>query len=38
MEANDLAAAQGDRVKTMAAAMEKWLKSVVNSLNGEDYK
>ena len=38
MEAKDLAAAQADRVKTLTAALETWLKSVVRSLNGEDYR
>jgi len=36
-EAGDQAAAQADRVKTMRAALEAWLKSVVRSLNGKDY-
>ena len=27
-----------DRVKSMLAALEKWLASVVRSLNGKDYK
>jgi len=37
MEKTDLAAAQTDRVKTMTAALEAWMKSVNRSLNGKDY-
>ena len=36
-EANDLADTEPDRVRKMRAGMETWLRSVVNSLNGEDY-
>lgn len=35
-ETNDLAAAQPERVKAMAAALEAWQRSVLNSLNGGD--
>ncbi|MGB2820078.1 MAG: N-acetylgalactosamine 6-sulfate sulfatase, partial [Phycisphaerae bacterium] len=38
MEAKDLASDQPDRVKAMSAALAVWLKSVVRSLNGEDYR
>ncbi len=36
-EANDLADAEPKRVKRMKADQEAWLRSVVDSLNGEDY-
>ncbi|GAG43061.1 unnamed protein product, partial [marine sediment metagenome] len=36
-EKNDLAAEQADRAKAMRAALQVWQKSVVRSLNGEDY-
>ena len=36
-EKQDVSAEQADRVQAMKAALEKWLKSVVRSLNGEDY-
>jgi arylsulfatase A-like enzyme len=35
-ETKDLAAAEPERVKTMAAALEAWQRSVLNSLNGGD--
>jgi len=38
MEAKDLASEQGDRVKAMSVALAAWQKSVVRSLNGEDYR
>ena len=38
MEAKNLADQNADRVKTMRPALEKWLASVVRSLNGKDYK
>jgi len=38
MEAKDLAAGEAGRVKAMSAALAVWLKSVVRSLNGEDYR
>lgn len=37
-EQNDLAAKEPQRVARMRANMEAWQKSVVRSLNGEDYK
>jgi len=37
-EATDLAGAQAERVKAMRAALEAWLRSVVHSLNGKDYR
>ncbi|MCC6142258.1 MAG: sulfatase-like hydrolase/transferase [Candidatus Hydrogenedentes bacterium] len=37
MEAKDLAYTETDRVAAMQAEMENWLRSVVRSLNGEDY-
>jgi len=37
-ETTDLAAKEGERVKVMAAALEAWQRSVVRSLNGEDYR
>ncbi len=37
-EKNDLADAQADRARAMKAALEAWQKSVVRSLNGEDYR
>jgi len=36
-EGTDLSARQQDRVKSMRADLEKWLTSVVDSLNGKDY-
>ncbi len=36
-EATDLAQSDDQRVQRMREALEKWLKSVVGSLNGEDY-
>jgi len=36
-EANDLAAQNAERVNAMKTELEKWQKSVVRSLNGEDY-
>jgi arylsulfatase A-like enzyme len=36
-ESDDLAAARGDRVERMGAALEAWQSSVVHSLNGGDY-
>ncbi len=36
-EATNQAATHPDRVKTMTAALETWLASVVRSLNGKDY-
>ena len=38
MEAKDVAAKQAGRVKAMSAALAAWQKSVVRSLNGEDYR
>jgi arylsulfatase A-like enzyme len=38
MEKTDLAAKQPERVEKMSADLEKWMKSVIGSLNGEDYK
>ncbi len=37
-EKNDLAAREPGRVRRMQAALEAWQKSVVRSLNGEDYR
>ncbi|MFQ6036161.1 MAG: sulfatase-like hydrolase/transferase [Sedimentisphaerales bacterium] len=37
-EKNDLAAQYSERVKSMKAKLEAWQKSVVRSLNGEDYR
>lgn len=37
VEGNDLAKKEPSRVKDMAAALDEWLKSVTNSLNGDDY-
>jgi arylsulfatase A-like enzyme len=37
-EGKDLAEAQPDRVAAMKAKLEAWQKSVVRSLNGEDYR
>lgn len=37
MESKDLASAEGERVARMKVELETWLKSVVGSLNGEDY-
>ncbi len=36
-EKNDLLASQPDRAEKMKAALEAWQRSVVRSLNGEDY-
>ncbi len=36
-EQHDLAAQQPDRVRQMQAALEAWQRSVVRSLNGQDY-
>jgi arylsulfatase A-like enzyme len=36
-ETTDVAATEADRVKTMRAALEAWQRSVIRSLNGEDY-
>ena len=36
-EANDLTANNARRVKTMKAKLEEWQRSVIRSLNGEDY-
>ena len=36
-EKKDLAHRQADRAKTMQSELEKWLASVVRSLNGKDY-
>ena len=36
-EESDLAATEGRRVRTMRVELEAWLKSVVGSLNGDDY-
>ena len=36
-EKNDLASKRADRTKAMLTELEKWLKSVVDSLNGKDY-
>lgn len=36
-ERKNLADGEAERVKTMQAALEEWLRSVVRSLNGEDY-
>ena len=38
MEAGNLVDQHADRAKSMLAALEKWLASVVRSLNGKDYK
>jgi arylsulfatase A-like enzyme len=38
VEARDLAAAQPERLAKMQRELDGWLKSVVNSLNGADYK
>lgn len=37
-EKNDLSAGNSGKVKSMKIQIEAWLKSVINSLNGEDYK
>ncbi|MFB0525207.1 MAG: sulfatase-like hydrolase/transferase [Phycisphaerae bacterium] len=37
-EKNDLAAQYSERVESMKAKLEAWQKSVVRSLNGEDYR
>jgi len=37
-EKTDLSARQPDRVKRMKADLERWLASVVRSLNGKDYR
>jgi arylsulfatase A-like enzyme len=36
-EENDVAGVQAERVKEMQGPLEDWLKSVVHSLNGDDY-
>jgi hypothetical protein len=36
-ETTDVAAADPERVKTMKAALDAWQRSVIRSLNGEDY-
>lgn len=36
-EKNNVIESQGDRVKSMQPELEAWLKSVVESLNGDDY-
>ena len=36
-EANDLTADNTGRVKTMKAKLEEWQRSVIRSLNGQDY-
>jgi hypothetical protein len=36
-EKNDLLANEPDRAEKMKAALEAWQRSVVRSLNGEDY-
>jgi len=38
MEERDLAAQESNRLKKMRPQLESWQKSVVQSLNGEDYK
>lgn len=38
MEKNDLSAAESERVKTMAGALENWQKSVLASWEGKDYQ
>lgn len=38
MESNNLSQLQPDKTKKMKSELEKWMKSVVRSLNGEDYK
>jgi hypothetical protein len=37
-ERNDLAGRRPERAKTMKGKLEEWQKSVVRSLNGEDYR
>jgi arylsulfatase A-like enzyme len=37
-ERNDLASRRPERVKSMKVKLEEWQKSVVRSLNGEDYR
>ena len=37
-EKENVLARQGDRVKSMKPRLEAWLKSVVHSLNGRDYR
>jgi arylsulfatase A-like enzyme len=37
-ETTDLAGRQRDRVQSMEVALERWLASVVGSLNGDDYR
>lgn len=37
-EGNDLSDAQPERVQSMKAPLEAWLRSVVRSLNGKDYQ
>ena len=38
METNDLSAEHPERVAAMRTALEQWLGSVVDSLNGMDYE
>ena len=38
IESNNLLTQQPERTKTMKSELEQWMKSVVRSLNGEDYK
>ncbi len=38
METKDLAAEQSERVTAMREELETWMGSVLDSLNGEDYK
>ena len=37
-EQNNLLTRQSDRAKSMKPQLEAWLKSVVRSLNGKDYR
>jgi hypothetical protein len=38
LEAKNLTAAQPERVRSMRKALDSWQRSVIGSLNGEDYK
>ena len=38
MESSDLAEQEPERVRVMLQALHQWQSSVINSLNGEDYK
>lgn len=38
MEQSDRSAGDAERVKRMRADLERWLGSVVGSLNGDDYR